>query len=305
MAGRYVPYYRGHLWNCLEACRVGCITVKRHCLDYIFIKEIITMDNFADERDFLLLDKDKYTFFILRLVIGGDCKLLLTDHEKLIICYSCPPYPVWIWTPDNTSNEEMERAYSLVKENSLLDGKHSFNLKYELAEYFIKRSAEEGVNLSILINMFAYDCLEPVRPTDVSDGGLYNCTPDDVDEVTEFIDMFHRELGIDQKSIEGYRADAEEFIGTGKMYFWKDEQGHSTASCKYAPNGDMASINLVYTRPECRRKHYAENLVYEVTIKAMNDGYVPTLYTDADYKASNACYEKIGYVLRGKLCSIG
>lgn len=66
-----------------------------------------------------------------------------------------------------------------------------------------------------------------------------------------------------------------------------------------------AAINLVYTRPECRRKHYAENLVYEVTVKAMNDGYVPTLYTDADYKASNACYEKIGYVLRGKLCSIG
>ena len=28
------------------------------------------------------------------------------------------------------------------------------------------------------------------------------------------------------------------------------------------------------------------------------------LYTDADYAASNACYEKIGYVLRGKLCTI-
>lgn len=25
------------------------------------------------------------------------------------------------------------------------------------------------------------------------------------------------------------------------------------------------------------------------------------LYTDADYVASNACYEKIGYVLRGKV----
>ena len=29
------------------------------------------MDNYADERDFLLLDKDKYTFFILRLVYEG------------------------------------------------------------------------------------------------------------------------------------------------------------------------------------------------------------------------------------------
>ena len=32
--------------------------------------------------------------------------------------------------------------------------------------------------------------------------------------------------------------------------------------------------------------------------------YVPMLYTDADYIASNACYEKIGYMLRGKLCTL-
>ena len=28
------------------------------------------------------------------------------------------------------------------------------------------------------------------------------------------------------------------------------------------------------------------------------------LYTNADYAASNACYRKLGYVLRGKLCSV-
>ncbi|MBR4728022.1 MAG: GNAT family N-acetyltransferase [Clostridia bacterium] len=77
------------------------------------------------------------------------------------------------------------------------------------------------------------------------------------------------------------------------------------ASCRYHPNGGLASISLVYTRPADRRKHYAENLVYQVTMKAKEAGYVPMLYTDADYAASNACYEKIGYVLRGKLCSIG
>ena len=40
-------------------------------------------------------------------------------------------------------------------------------------------------------------------------------------------------------------------------------------------------------------------------MKAKEEGYIPMLYTDADYEASNACYEKIGYVLRGKLCTIG
>ena len=47
-------------------------------------------------------------------------------------------------------------------------------------------------------------------------------------------------------------------------------------------------------------------MIYKtLTEAAIDAGYVPMLYTDADYAASNACYEKIGYVLRGKLCTIG
>jgi len=42
-----------------------------------------------------------------------------------------------------------------------------------------------------------------------------------------------------------------------------------------------------------------------VTKMAEDEGSLPMLYTDADYIASNACYEKIGYILRGKLCTIG
>ena len=77
------------------------------------------------------------------------------------------------------------------------------------------------------------------------------------------------------------------------------------AVCSIRPKGDLASIGMVYTREEYRRMHYAENLVYQVSKMAKDAGYMPMLYTDADYAASNACYEKIGYVLRGKLCTIG
>ena len=65
-----------------------------------------------------------------------------------------------------------------------------------------------------------------------------------------------------------------------------------------------ARIAELMTHPEFRRKHYAENLVYQVTKHVRDAGYIPMLYTDADYTASNSCYEKIGYVLRGKLCTI-
>ena len=67
----------------------------------------------------------------------------------------------------------------------------------------------------------------------------------------------------------------------------------------------MACPGLVYTREEYRRRHYAENLVYAVTKTAKDAGYTPTLYTDADYAASNACYKKIGYKLKGTLRTVG
>lgn len=263
------------------------------------------MDSFVDERDYKILENDKYTFFVLGRIMGGKCELLLTDHKRLIICFTKNPYPVWIWTPDDASEEDMDRAYQLAAEHCLLDGEHRFNLKYELANYFIKKAAEDNKKMSISLNMYAYDCPELRKPTVIADGSIHQCISDDLDELTDFLNLFHKETGIDQKDRDGYRLDAELHINAGNMYFWKDKYGNNVASCKYGPNGNMAGINLVFTRPAFRRKHYAENLVYQVSKLAMEAGYIPMLYTDADYTASNACYEKIGYVLKGKLCTIG
>ena len=263
------------------------------------------MDKFADERDFKLLEDDKYTFFVLRRIITEECNLLLTDHERLIICHTNDPFPVWIWTPDDVSVEEKEKAYRLIKENGLLTEGHTFNIKYELADYFIKRASEDAKDLSISTNMFAYDCPNPIEPDTEADGELHRCVEEDIDEVVEFMDLFHNEIGIDQESLEVYRHNAKEAIKYGSLFLWKNAEGRNVSSCNFRPNGDMASIGLVYTREEYRRKHYAENLVYQVSKIAMDAGFVPMLYTDADYVASNACYEKIGYILRGKLCTIG
>ncbi len=263
------------------------------------------MDNFVDERDYKLLENDKYTFFVLSRIIGGKCELLLTDHKRLIVCFSCSPFPVWIWTADGADEDDMERAYQLAKEYSLLDGKHCFNVKYDLAHYFIKRAVNDNQKLSLSTNMYAYDCHRLIKPTVIADGSIYHCNSDNIDELTEILDLFHKETGIDQTDWNNYRLQAAAYINAGNMCFWKDSHGNNVASCNFAPKGNMASIGLVFTRPEFRRKHYAENLVYQVTKLAMDAGYVPMLYTNADYAASNACYKKIGYVLKGKLCTIG
>lgn len=262
------------------------------------------MDNFVDERDQELLARDKYTFFVMKRVLSLEGNVLLSDHEKIVLCYTGAPYPVWIWTDDGIDEADMERAYQLAKDNAFLDGQHSFNIKYSLADYFIRRAASDGIKLAIKTNMFAYDCPDPVAPTSEVSGQIYQVRPNDLEELVDIIDKMYKETGLEQKDRAGYIGDAKDFIASGKAYFWKDGEGNNVASCKYTPNGDMASLNLVYTRSEHRRKHYAENLVYQVTMKAKEEGYLPMLYTDADYVASNACYEKIGYVLRGKLCTI-
>ncbi len=262
------------------------------------------MDSFVDERDYEILKNDEYTFSVLRRVMGGKCKLLLTDHTKLIICFSDNPFPVWIWSPDDATGSEMENIYQILVDNSLLNGEYRFNLKYNLSEYLIKRAAVDGKKLAISLKMFAYNCEKPVKPIRIADGSIYLCTAQDEEELIDVMDSFHKELGMDIRSRESYRIDAKAFINAGNAYFWKDSQGNNVASCKFIPDGDLACINFVFTRPSFRRKHYAENLVYEVTKIAKDLGYIPALYTDADYVASNACYEKIGYMLKGKLCTL-
>ena len=147
--------------------------------------------------------------------------------------------------------------------------------------------------------------MDPIAPPEETDGELHLCIKEDLEEAVDFFDMFRTAVGIDKESREQYRIQAEDGINSGTLFFWKNASGRSVASCNYHAVNDMASIGLVFTREDERRKHYAEHLVYRVTMIAKGKGFIPMLYTDADYAASNACYEKIGYVLRGKLCTIG
>lgn len=264
------------------------------------------MDNFFNDRDYELLKNDRYTFSVMARIMRLDCELRSSDHEKMIFCFTGQPFPVWIWTPDDAAADDMEKAYQLAKEYSVMDGEHRFNIKYELAEYFIGRAKKDGIELKITTNLFAYDCPERIKPAVETDGEIHKCTEKDIDVLVDFFDMFHNAVGIDKESREQYRISAEEGVKKGELYLWKNSEGEFVASCSWHPQGEgMASIGLVYTRDEYRRKHYAEHLVYQVSEIVADMGYLPMLYTDADYVASNACYEKIGYILRGKLCTLG
>ena len=209
-------------------------------------------------------------------------------------------YPIlkdMLWSTDKVErywvNECINKLEQLDKCN------HTYLSRLE-EEADIKRTIGEKLET----NMFAYDCVSPIAPK-AADGELHKCTKDDIDLLVDFFDRFHNSVGIDKLSHEEYRCKAENLVKDEALYLWKNSDGIFTSSCSLNFVQDMATISLVFTRDEFRRKHYAENLVYQVTEIARDKGFVPMLYTDADYAASNACYEKIGYILKGKLCTIG
>lgn len=262
------------------------------------------MDQIVDQRDFDLLAGDRYTFSVLSRVLHYPCNAVYTDHERLILCHTTNPYPVWLWTPDDLTETDCTRAWQLAQETCPFGRGFRYNMKYELADAIIRLAKEIGLKLEIVTNMFAYDCPEAIAPAVPTEGRLYRCTMDDLEEAARLIDSFHADIAQDRSSMEHCREVAAQRIENGGFFLWKNGQDETVACCSLNAEDGLGCVGSVYTKPEHRRRHYAQHLVYQVTKLAAEQGLMPMLYTDADYAASNACYEKIGYILRGKLCTV-
>lgn len=264
---------------------------------------LLKFENTICTADTSFLSADKYTFSVLIRILAGQCALTLIESEKLVICHSTPPYPVWVWLSSNASKDQKERAYSLSKEHFDFK-KHRFNLSHSLSEYFIERGKEDGIDFQVEMNMLAYSCESPIEPKRKADGFLEVASQKDLDEVTNFIKTFHVEIDMDIHNEEVYKQRAQEYINTKTFFFWNNNQKR-VACCLYREMETQCSIACVFTANDQRRSGYASNLVYSVSKLIVEKGKTPTLYTDADYSASNSCYTQIGFELRGALCEIG
>ena len=115
-----------------------------------------------------ILHTDRFTFSVLTRIMEGPCRLTLTDGARVVICHSAHPYPVWVWLPDDATEDELELVWQTLKTEFGVTG-YRFNLKYALADYLIRRASEEGYTLRIGMNMFTYECPATVprtkRPT--------------------------------------------------------------------------------------------------------------------------------------------
>ena len=262
------------------------------------------MDPFVNEQDFALLRGDRVSFSVLDSILRGPCAILWSDHRRLILCHSTQPYPVWIWTADGLTAAEKERAWRLAEEVVPLSGGYRLMMKYDLADYFTEAAQTAGRNAGISKELLSYDCPAPIQPTHRAEGGLQPCEPGDLTEAAALLTRFYAEVGEHPLPEQTVLEKTAQKIADGALFFWKDPAGRTAACCGWRHNEGLATITDVYTLPEFRRRHYAQNLVYELTKRAGEAGFLPVLYTNANYPASNACYQKIGYRLRGRLCTV-
>lgn len=247
-----------------------------------------------------LLKRDEYTFSVLSRILKERCTLILTDHNRIMICYSATPFPVWVWLPDDTTEEELRYTWRLLNDN-FKGGEYRFNMKCRHAEFFMQCAKEENIKSSITMNMLTYNCETLIQPQKAN-GFCKMAKQEDLDIVTDMLFHFHEDIAIDQASKEIMKEQARWLIEDGKMFLWIDEE--PTAMCAYRLDDEKACISHVYTRPCKRRKGYAANLVFEVTKLVKELGKMPLLYTNADYEASNSCYIGIGFKLTGSLCTL-
>ena len=262
------------------------------------------MDAFVKEQDFALLRADRISFSVLDSILRGPCVLLRSDHRRLILCHSTPPYPVWIWTADGLGAEEKEYAWRLAEELCPLSDGYRLMLKYELADFFVGKAKEAGLNAGISKELLSYDCPTPIKPTHRAGGGLQPCQAGELTEAAALLTRFYAEVGEHPLPKQTVLEKTAQKIAEAALFFWKDPAGRTAACGGWRHSEGLATITDVYTLPEFRRRHCAQNLVYELTRRAKEAGFLPVLYTNANYPASNACYQKIGYRLRGRLCTV-
>ena len=262
------------------------------------------MEPFVNEQDFALLQGDRVSFSVLDGILRGPCAILQSDHRRMILCHSTPPYPVWIWTADGLTMEEKERAWKLAEEICPISDGYRLMMKYELADYFVETAQKAGQNAGISKELLSYDCPNPEKPTHRAEGGLKPCEPGDLTEAAALLTRFYAEVGEHPLPEQTVLDKAAQKIADGSLFFWKDPTGRTAACCGWRHHEELATITDVYTLPEFRRRHCAQNLVYELTKRAREAGFLPVLYTNANYPASNACYQKIGYRLQGRLCTV-
>lgn len=242
-----------------------------------------------------LFQPEREMFYVISLIATGDNPLIYSDLGTYIVARSAPGLPTWIWTKDNISKDKLKEIEKVLEE-FYEKGQNDFTSKKEFYEYL--KEKEETSNY---LEMGFLSCKEAMKP--LKGKGIF-VKPNHEDKVTlaEFWrqnvkELYKGKVISQQEALE----EVEGWLDSKKFYVLKDNNGDIVSMAGYGVVDDMAKITHVYTDKEERGKGYCQYLIYSLTKKLLEDGYLPLLYSDYHYEASNQAYKKVGYQDEGYL----
>lgn len=267
---------------------------------------ITRYENAAAPQLCALLEDDLHTFAVMRNILQGmfgPVGKILTDGVRWIICYTCPPYPAWAWTPQDASQAEMAQVWAVMQQELPLDRGYRFNVREAFAQYI--QSTPEGAPVRVDTRLAAYGADEVQLPQHMAQGELYAVSVDDLDAAAAWAQALSEEENLDLRPYEAHRQEMAEFIDRKRLFMWKTPEGKPVAMCTVSENDGLGYVGHVYTPKAHRRQGYAASLVGQITRILIGKKMKPALYVNAQNTAASACYEKLGYTQMGSICTIG
>ena len=252
-----------------------------------------------------LLERDRYAFSVLGNILRGvfgPVSKIVTDHARLILVYTCPPFPGWIWLPQDASEEEMERALKLIKTELPPEAKGRVNMRPALAKYIL--GSADGADCRIGMQIDAYACEALTPPERIVPGDCYAVGMEALSLAADWLYTMKQETGLDPMPRGECEAEIRDFIAHKRLFLWKEPDGDPVCMCAVTDSGDMGYIGHVYTPPKYRRQGIALSLVYHVTCAMLAQGMKPALCVVSTNAAAAACYKQLGYRVVGSFCTV-
>ena len=251
-----------------------------------------------------LLQRDAIDFSVLISILQGPCTDVFTDHQSVILCYSLAPFPVWVWVKDVEDRDAVAAVAECLKTHFPAAQGHTYNVTYPLLEK-LRKADPYFEALTVRMGLLSYRLYEIDPISYPCDGGMFPARREDMDLLARLWHDMSLEMENHEFTDDYCRERVGHHLDNGTLFTWRNSRDQVVAlTSKWADSG-YCKLSSVYTLPQHRRKGYAINLVHRVTESVLEDGLIPILYTDADYTASNSCYQKIGYRQVGSLCTIG
>jgi len=157
-------------------------------------------------------------------------------------------------------------------------------------------SKNSECRVKLEMNMRVYE-LRQVNINMIGEGILRPANEDDLEFVAQGFYDFEIDTGLNtspdkEKCYEVVRNRLPEKT----IFIWEDSGRVVSMAAKARPTQNGATVNLVHTPKELRRKGYAGSCVGALSQHLLNSGYkFCSLFTDLANPTSNSIYMKIGY----------